>query len=87
MPGTAITKSVVANEPGGRKRDEIFVDVIEKISVTFNSSVSILFIFCHGFSVLSAMMSPFPFPYIHCCKILKHFDMSLLLETGIYTYL
>ncbi|WVZ21150.1 hypothetical protein V8G54_008472 [Vigna mungo] len=42
MPGTAITKSVVANEPGGRKRDEIFVDVIEKISVTFNSSVSML---------------------------------------------
>jgi len=44
MPGTAITKSVVANEPGGRKRDEIFVDVIEKISVTFNSSVSMLVI-------------------------------------------
>ncbi|KAG5068982.1 hypothetical protein JHK85_001359 [Glycine max] len=40
MPGTNITKSVVANEPGGRKRDEIFVDVIEKISVTFNSSAS-----------------------------------------------
>lgn len=41
MPGTAVTKSVVANEPGGRKREEIFVDVIEKISVTFSSSVSI----------------------------------------------
>lgn len=40
MPGTAITKSVVANEPGGRKREEIFVDIIEKISVTFSSSVS-----------------------------------------------
>ncbi|GMN35596.1 hypothetical protein TIFTF001_005401 [Ficus carica] len=38
MPGTAITKSVVANEPGGRKREEIFVDVIEKISLTFSSS-------------------------------------------------
>ncbi|MQM20682.1 hypothetical protein Taro_053706, partial [Colocasia esculenta] len=38
MPGTAVTKSVVANEPGGRKREEIFVDVIEKISVTFSSS-------------------------------------------------
>ena len=50
MPGTAITKSVVANEPGGRKRDEIFVDVIEKISVTFNSSVSILIIFFMVFS-------------------------------------
>ncbi|KAK7378143.1 hypothetical protein VNO80_03580 [Phaseolus coccineus] len=45
MPGTTITKSVVANEPGGRKREEIFVDVIEKISVTFNSSVSMLVIF------------------------------------------
>nr|GEV67761.1 AP-4 complex subunit mu [Tanacetum cinerariifolium] len=38
MPGTAVTKSVVANEPGGRKREEIFVDIIEKISVTFSSS-------------------------------------------------
>ncbi|KAI5407550.1 hypothetical protein KIW84_053704 [Lathyrus oleraceus] len=42
MPGTTITKSVVTNKPGGRKRDEIFVDVIEKISVTFNSSGYIL---------------------------------------------
>lgn len=42
MPGTAVTKSVIANEPGGRKREEIFVDVIEKISVTFSSSVSAL---------------------------------------------
>lgn len=41
MPGTAVTKSVVASEPGGRKREEIFVDIIEKISVTFSSSVSI----------------------------------------------
>ncbi|KAG6395907.1 hypothetical protein SASPL_142040 [Salvia splendens] len=40
MPGTAVTKSVVANDPGGRKREEIFVDIIEKISVTFSSSVS-----------------------------------------------
>ncbi|KAK6130717.1 hypothetical protein DH2020_035534 [Rehmannia glutinosa] len=39
MPGTAVTKSVVANEPGGRKREEIFVDIIEKISVTFSSSI------------------------------------------------
>ena len=42
MPGTAVTKSVVANEPGGRKREEIFVDIIEKISITFSSSVGIL---------------------------------------------
>lgn len=41
MPGTAVTKSVVANEPGGRKREEIFVDIIEKISMTFSSSVGI----------------------------------------------
>ncbi|XP_022769054.1 AP-4 complex subunit mu-like isoform X2 [Durio zibethinus] len=42
MPGTAITKSVIANEPGGRRREEIFVDVIEKISVTFSASGYIL---------------------------------------------
>lgn len=42
MPGTAVTKSVVANEPGGRRREEVFVDVIEKISVTFSSSGYIL---------------------------------------------
>ncbi|KAE8719562.1 AP-4 complex subunit mu [Hibiscus syriacus] len=42
MPGTAITKSVLANEFGGRKREEIFVDIIEKISVTFSSSGYIL---------------------------------------------
>ena len=40
MPGTAVTKSVVANDPSGRRREEIFVDNIEKISVTFSSSVS-----------------------------------------------
>jgi len=40
MPGTAVTKSVVANEPRGKKREEIFVDIIERISVTFSSSVS-----------------------------------------------
>lgn len=42
MPGTAVTKSVVANDPGGRKREEIFVDIIEKISITFSSSGYIL---------------------------------------------
>ncbi|GMI91004.1 adaptor protein-4 mu-adaptin [Hibiscus trionum] len=42
MPGTAVTKSVLSNEPGGRKREEIFVDIIEKISVTFSSSGYIL---------------------------------------------
>ena len=50
MPGTAVTKSVVANEPGGRKREEIFVDVIEKISVTFSSSVRIIFVL-HNISI------------------------------------
>ncbi|KAB1209719.1 AP-4 complex subunit mu [Morella rubra] len=42
MPGTAVTKSVVATEPGGRTREEIFVDIIEKISLTFSSSGYIL---------------------------------------------
>uniref|UniRef100_A0A2N9FLL4 MHD domain-containing protein n=1 Tax=Fagus sylvatica TaxID=28930 RepID=A0A2N9FLL4_FAGSY len=42
MPGTAVTKSVVATDPGGRRREEIFVDLIEKISITFSSSGYIL---------------------------------------------
>ncbi|KAJ8479411.1 hypothetical protein OPV22_023138 [Ensete ventricosum] len=42
MPGAAVTKSVIVTEPGGRKREEIFVDIIEKISVTFSSSGYIL---------------------------------------------
>ncbi|XP_050225288.1 AP-4 complex subunit mu-like isoform X3 [Mercurialis annua] len=42
VPRTAFTKSVIANEPHGRKREEIFVDVIEKISLTFSSSGNIL---------------------------------------------
>ncbi|KAL2546066.1 Wall-associated receptor kinase-like 2 [Forsythia ovata] len=36
----AVIKSVVAHETGGTNREEIFVDVIEKISVTFNSSAA-----------------------------------------------
>jgi len=71
MPGTAITKSVVTNEPGGRKRDEIFVDVIEKISVTFNSSVSILIIFflCFFHDVCYDVFLPFS---IH--RLLQNFE-------------
>lgn len=42
MPGIAVTKSVVATDSGGRRREEIFVDIIEKISVTFSSSGYIL---------------------------------------------
>ncbi|KAI9098022.1 hypothetical protein K1719_025793 [Acacia pycnantha] len=42
MPGTAVTKSVVATGPGGKRREEIFVDIIEKISITFSSSGYIL---------------------------------------------
>ncbi|XP_042939100.1 AP-4 complex subunit mu-like [Carya illinoinensis] len=38
LPGTAVTKSVVATEPGGQTREEIFVDIIEKISITFSSN-------------------------------------------------
>lgn len=43
MPVTTISKSVVANERGGKKREEIFVDIIEKLSVTFSSSVRFFF--------------------------------------------
>ncbi|KAL6207467.1 hypothetical protein ACLB2K_018425 [Fragaria x ananassa] len=42
MPVTTIAKSVLANERGGRKREEIFVDIIENLSVTFSSSGYIL---------------------------------------------
>ncbi|CAM6090870.1 unnamed protein product [Calypogeia fissa] len=42
VPGTAVTKSVVANESGGKKREEVFVDIIEKISVTFSASGYVL---------------------------------------------
>ncbi|XP_004291846.1 PREDICTED: AP-4 complex subunit mu-like isoform X1 [Fragaria vesca subsp. vesca] len=42
MPMTTIAKSVLANERGGRKREEIFVDIIENLSVTFSSSGYIL---------------------------------------------
>jgi hypothetical protein len=41
VPGMAVTKSVVANDTSGKKREEVFVDIIEKISVTFNASVSV----------------------------------------------
>lgn len=41
LPGMAVTKSVVANDTSGKKREEVFVDIIEKISVTFNASVSV----------------------------------------------
>lgn len=51
MPRTAVTKSVIANEPQGRKREEIFVDIIEKISVTFSSSVSTSLLQEHFFLV------------------------------------
>lgn len=59
MPGTAVTKSVVANEPGGKKREEIFVDIIERISVTFSSSVSSTL--CHAL-----------FATIFFCSTLEH---------------
>jgi len=53
MPGTAVTKSVVATEPGGKKREEIFVDIIERISVTFSSSVSTGL--CHALSSVAEL--------------------------------
>lgn len=42
LPGMAVTKSVVANDTSGKKREEVFVDIIEKISVTFNASGYVL---------------------------------------------
>lgn len=80
MPGTAITKSVVANEPGGRKRDEIFVDVIEKISLTFNSSVSMQVYLLHVYVVMQSITLSFLPSY--CCKILKLCDELYCLQQG-----
>jgi hypothetical protein len=57
MPGTAVTKSVVATERGGKKREEIFVDIIERISVTFSSSVSTGLCLCHALSLLFFFIS------------------------------
>ena len=38
-PGSASMKSVIARPSGGgRTREEIFVDVVEKISVTFSAA-------------------------------------------------
>jgi hypothetical protein len=64
MPGTAVTKSVVATEPGGKKREEIFVDIIERISVTFSSSVSTGL--CHVLSFSSVVNISRYFPLFFC---------------------
>lgn len=40
--GSAINRSVLANERSSTARDEIFVDIIEKLSVVFNSSGHVL---------------------------------------------
>ena len=66
MPGTAITKSVVANEAGGKKREEIFVDIIEKISVTFSSSVCPL------------RQIPCPIIKLECVHFLHHGDAGTI---------
>eukprot|EP00899_Mesostigma_viride_P015270 jgi/Mesvir1/23744/Mv18682-RA.1 len=42
MPSSAITKSVIPSDSSGKSREEIFVDVIENLSVTFNSAGYIL---------------------------------------------
>mmetsp|Transcript_3136 Transcript_3136/g.11306 ORF Transcript_3136/g.11306 Transcript_3136/m.11306 type:complete len:445 (+) Transcript_3136:251-1585(+) len=42
MSSTAVQKSVLQNEQSGKRREEVFVDVIEKLSVTFNSNGYIL---------------------------------------------
>lgn len=42
VPGTAIMRSVVAPDTGVKKREEVFVDVIERLSVTFSPNGYIL---------------------------------------------
>jgi hypothetical protein len=43
-PSTAIHKSVVSDSK--TKRNEIFVDIVERVSVTFSSSVLLMLFFC-----------------------------------------
>jgi hypothetical protein len=70
MPGTAVTKSVVATERGGKKREEIFVDIIERISVTFSLSVSTGLCLCHALLLLFFLSSTsqdiLPFSIFFC---------------------
>lgn len=42
MPGSAITRSVVATDRSGKKREEIFVDIIERLNVTFSNTGNLL---------------------------------------------
>ena len=86
MPGTAVTKSVVANDPSGRRREEIFVDIIEKISVTFSSSVSNYFLAQYG--SLGRLLFTLPHhqryalcPNICSCMLMLFSDFW----TGLYT--
>eukprot|EP00245_Coleochaete_scutata_P005745 TRINITY_DN19578_c0_g1_i1.p1 TRINITY_DN19578_c0_g1~~TRINITY_DN19578_c0_g1_i1.p1 ORF type:complete len:455 (-),score=82.22 TRINITY_DN19578_c0_g1_i1:327-1691(-) len=61
MPATAVTKSVVAkNDPTGKRREEVFVDIIEKISVTFNSSGYILMCEVDGTIQMKSYLSGSP---------------------------
>lgn len=88
MPGMAVTKSVVANDTSGKKREEVFVDIIEKISVTFNASVSVayplsMFTFLR-FSMQSCVVSlVFSHGWIHkqfCCIILLSYAFWSILR-------
>lgn len=71
MPGTAVTKSVIANEPGGKRREEIFVDIIEKVSVTFSSNVSasIFTHFCYNSYSESGILCCIIFMYCRRLRI------------------
>jgi hypothetical protein len=86
MAGTAVTKSVVAAEPGGKKREEIFVDIIERISVTFSSSVSTGL--CHALSLLTFFSSTsqdilpfFSFSFVEILYICPEFVVLNVLDS------
>lgn len=77
---------MVANDSSGKKREEVFVDIIEKISVTFNASVST------NISIICSVLVPFhlqideqscsiivPLKSIPCDYVLKFQRMYVIL--------
>lgn len=69
----------MANDPGGKKREEVFVDIIEKISVTFNASVS-------NILVVEIYLEALHVPCLMCLELkLKKFGIACFSVAGLYT--
>ena len=57
FPPLGVQKSIVSNEPKGKRREEVFVDVVEKLNITFNSSGYVLTSEVDGSIVMRSFMS------------------------------